>query len=387
MGRKKLKDRQKIDISPIYAIQGKCFGVVSYRGFAPLSVLARMSRADEYHQVNNPTGTQRNLNRKHAREAYDYAQNRSNKKDALWPEIILNIRKSDTLKITPKALTKGPKDAKLTMVKIQIDWGKIKTYKDSNDIAISRVDGNHRLFFAGGEIAPKNYPPLDNVYSPFCITHGVSINDEKEIFKTINREQQRLNVSHLLRLKQQLSSDDELWQKDRPLWIVKRLAEDRGSPFFNAVHKGGKKTKGETYLIKQKSLFDGVKQLLSNFSSYSGIHDQEKLLSIVINFYNAVKSLWQKEWADSKKYKLMTNTGLQSLGIVGGKLMNELFLTRSLKMENFKIKLIPLQKEIPNCWESKGEFMAGKSGRPGAQKIAEEIMSIISIIDDSELEV
>jgi len=380
------KTQDKPHVSSIYAIRGKCFGVTSYRGFAPLSVLARMSMADVYHQLNNPTGTQRDLNYKHAREAYEYAKNRSNKKDALWPEIILNIRNNEVLQIRAKSQTKGPKDTGLTMVKIQIDWNKIQNCKISNAVAISRVDGNHRLHFTSGEVN-KNYPALDHVYSPFCITEGISIDEEKEIFKTINYEQKKLNVTHLLRLDEQLSTDDELWNRSKALWITKKLSEDRKSPFFNAVHKGGKKTKGETYLIKQKSLYDGINQILQNFDYHTSIHDRQKLLSVIINYFNAVKSLWTQEWADSKKYKLMTNTGLQAMGIVGGKLMNILTPSGSLKVDDFKDKLIVLQREIPDCWNSKGDFVAGKSGRPGAQKIAEQIMPLITAITDTELEV
>jgi DNA sulfur modification protein DndB len=386
MGRKKLKDRQKIDVSPIYAIQGKCFGVVSYRGFAPLSVLSRMSTADEYHQLTNPTGTQRNLNYKHAKDAYHYAKDHSNKKDALWPEIILNIRLQDALTISTKGAAKGPKDVRLSSIKIQIDWEKIRSCKVSEKIAVSRVDGNHRLYYVGGEIN-KKYPPLDSVYSPFCITDGISVDDEKLIFMTINHHQKKLNVDHLLRLKQQLSTPDEMWTKNRALWLVTRLGEDRKSPFFKEVHKGGKKTKVESYLIRQKSLLDGVNQILRNFTIHKKIYDREKLLTIIINYFNSVKSLWPDEWIDSRKYKLMTNTGLQAIGIVGGMLMNMLSPSGSLKEKDFMDRLIQLKREKRNCWESKGEFMEGRSGRPGAQKIADEIIAIVTTFDDSSLEV
>ncbi len=387
MGKKKLKDRKKTAISSIYAMAGNCFGVRSYRGFAPLSVLSQMSMADEFNQRSNPDGTQRGLKKRHAKEAYEYARDHINDKDALWPEIILNIREPDVVKIKKQARTKGPKDAEIDMVKIQIFWDKIKSYKNAKKTAISRVDGNHRLYYAGGEIDSKRYPALQNVYSPFCIIKGTTVDDERWIFMTINYEQKKLNVSHLLRIKQQLSSDNEMWRSDKGLWIVTRLGTDQISPFYNEIFKGGRKVKGEKYLIRQKSLLDGVNQTLQNFVYHTKINDREKLLTIIINFYMAVEDLWPHEWRDKKKYMLMTSTGLQALGIVGGKLMTLLYPLGLLKKDDFKNKLIQLKQSVDDCWESKSEFMVGKRGRPGAQQIAEDIMNEIGTIDENDLEI
>ena len=101
------------------------------------------------------------------------------------------------------------------------------------------------------------------MYSPFCITQGITIDDEKRIFMTINRQQKRLNVTHLLRLQEQLSTEDDLWDKDRGAWLVKKLSEDKTSPFYKQVFKGGKRAKGEIYLIRQKSPL-GAPYILTN---------------------------------------------------------------------------------------------------------------------------
>ncbi|MCK9554969.1 DGQHR domain-containing protein [bacterium] len=387
MSQKKKTEKNKIEISPIYAMAGICLGVQCYRGFAPLSILSKMSQADEYHQNNNPNGTQRNLKPKHAREAYEFAKNNYKKENSLWPEIILNIRIKDTIRIKDQARAKGPKDANLSFVKIQINWDKLNEYKKNNKIAISRVDGNHRLYFAGGEIRPKTYTELREVYSPFCIIENIAIENERSIFRTINAEQKKLDVSHLLRIEQQLTPDDVLWTNNKALWIVTKLGNDGKSPFCGQIHKGGKKTKGETYLIKQKSLLDGVRQLLRNFPQHASINNKDTLFSAVVNYFNAVHELWPSEWMDSRNYKLMTNTGMQTLGIIGGKLMSELLTTKSLKKEGFQMKLSKVKRQIKNCWDSKGDFTAGKSGRPGAQKIADEMYEIISDTTNINIEV
>lgn len=60
----------KIDV-----IKGKALGVNVYRGFAKLCDLSLISKADIYDSKENPTGTQRDLSPKHAREAYYYVKN------------------------------------------------------------------------------------------------------------------------------------------------------------------------------------------------------------------------------------------------------------------------------------------------------------------------
>jgi len=360
----------------IYAISGNCLGIKCYRGFATLSILSQMSMADEFHQQNNPFGTQRDLNRKHAREAYEYAKDCKGKKHTIWPEIILNIVDRKVVKIINRSAVKGPKEHESFLVKIQIDLEKISELKKKGEIAISRVDGNHRLFFAGGE--HRGFSPLDDIYSPFCIMVNIGDENEKIIFRTINNEQKKLNVSHLQRLEIQTAPRPELWEKNKALCIVEMLYEDTESAFYQKIHKGGKKPKGETYIIKQKSLYDGIDQILKNYTLHSNLDNQQTTLRlIIINYFKAIQELWPKEWENSQEFKLMTNTGMQALGIVGGKLMAMLHHTSSWRKDDFKDKLMPLKREMPSFWNSKEPSMDGKSGRPGAQKIAEDIMEII----------
>lgn len=379
MRKKKIKDRKPIEVTPIYAMQGYCFGVLCYRGFAPLSILSRISLPDEYHPINNPLGTQRELRVKHAKDAYNYAKKNKNS-IALWPEIILNVRDKKVLTIVTKAPTKGPKDEDLSFVKIQIDWDKINEAKKKNKTVIARVDGNHRLYYAGGEMR-KNFDALDDVYSPFCIMEGITTDQEKIIFRTINAEQSRLNITHLLRIETETTPDAELWSKNKTLWIVNRLTHDTDSPFFGQVYTGGKKGKGEVYDITQKGIFDGVNQLLKEFTSHDIIKSSDKLLPIIKNYFSAIKEIWGIEWSNNKNYKLKTNTGLQAVGIVGGKILNNIFNSpiKDFKIERLKEQIITIRNEYKDFWKSDNEqFMKGKSGRAGAVKIAEDIYEILS---------
>ncbi|MGB3480331.1 MAG: DGQHR domain-containing protein [bacterium] len=384
---KKHKIHKKGNITSLYAIASKCFGIISYRGYAPLSVLSRISMADEYDQVDNPAGTQRELNKRHAKDVYEYAKNSRNSK-ALWPEIILNIRKKDAVKIQSKGKSKGPKSSGIDMVKIQLVWGKIDEYKNSKEIAISRVDGNHRLYYAGGEINDKQFPRLSDIQSPFCIMWDISKADELRIFRDVNFEQKHLNTSHLYRIQTQTLTPDELWTDNKGLWLTNRLSQDTKSPFYTLVHKGGRKKRGQVYLIKQKSLLYAINKLLQKFPDHEVITDRDKLLLAIINYFNAIKSIWPKEWKDTKKYRLMSGTGLIAFGIVGGRLMSLLFhASGKLREEDFKKKLIQLRRRKSDFWRRDSPHLEGRTGRPGAEKIAEDIMELINAIGDSGLEV
>jgi len=59
-------------------------GVRVFRGFAKLSDLARISRPDVYDAHKNPTGTQRDLSPRHAKDAYEYVRTND---FGYWPEV------------------------------------------------------------------------------------------------------------------------------------------------------------------------------------------------------------------------------------------------------------------------------------------------------------
>src|ERR1041385_5929820 len=80
------------------AIRGRVLGVNVYRGFAKLGDLADISQADIYHQVDNPTGTQRELSLTHARDAHDYVRTHDL---GFWPEVFLCARLKSSITFTP----------------------------------------------------------------------------------------------------------------------------------------------------------------------------------------------------------------------------------------------------------------------------------------------
>jgi hypothetical protein len=111
-----------------------------FRGSAPLAHLALISQPDVFDQETNPEGLQRDLSPKHASEAYEYAhRNAEPGRPRAFPEVVLNVRDKNAVKVDE--LEGGPDDTRHVRLRFTADQGK------RGKVSVSRVDGNHRLFF------------------------------------------------------------------------------------------------------------------------------------------------------------------------------------------------------------------------------------------------
>ena len=189
------------------AIKAHVLGVDVVRGYARLCDLAAISYADVYDAKTNPTGTQRDLNAKHARDAYEYIQRED---VAFWPEIFLALRDKDVFSFQILDKSTGHGLAKFNIRKIE----------NSEQIDISRIDGNHRLHFADGK--SEGYPAITKTVS-FCLAIDIDLDTEIKLFRDINNNQRRMNTSHLDNIKLRLDTEDAIAKKDPTLYIANRL--------------------------------------------------------------------------------------------------------------------------------------------------------------------
>lgn len=356
----------------LHAVQSKALDVYCYRGFAKLSDLAKISNADEYHPTINPSGIQRELNKKHAREAYNYASKEIPGEKRIWPEIILNLRSKDGVKVEGGSSYKHmPQD--MFPVQIKIDLQKIN--RSNINPTFSRVDGNHRLYYAAG--IDKKHPCL-NITVPFCIINNVSKDEEKLIFKTINETQAKLKTDHILRIKGQLTPDEKLMEEDPVLWLTHQMRGQQASPFYGLVYIAGQKERSAPYIIKQTSLYDGIRILYKELDfGLKKLENLRHLSPIIIRYFTAVKKKWSEEWMNPKGYLLMTNTGMQALGFVGAYLIDKQVKSRQLNEDDFYREL----KGVDFSWKQiKGEGGKKKlqTGRAGGEMIAGAIKEQIS---------
>ena len=174
---------------------GTCLGHQAYRGFGSLADLAGISKAEIFDQDTNRSGTQRNLSVQHARKAYQYVSERPN---AFYPEMVLNVRDKSYVKFS--------------QIEEQADvrFGTLEFVKDprqQGEIVVSRLDGNHRLWFADGH--EKGMEPVSRPVS-FCLLTLEDLDTELELFRDINDNQMGMNTSHLQNITARLLGEKAL---------------------------------------------------------------------------------------------------------------------------------------------------------------------------------
>ncbi len=332
-------------------IRGIVLGVKVYRGYAKLSDLARISKADIFDKNQNPMGTQRGLNRKHARRAYDYVA----KDDlAFWPEVFLCARNPDAIKYIP--LKKNAQFGTITINQALIDT--------LNQIAISRVDGNHRLHFADGS-DPK-MPAIDKEVS-FCLAYDLDLQQELVLFKDINDNQRRMDTSHLDNIQVRLTPRKILKQQSPELYIAKKLGSDEKSPLRGRIYEGGKKS--SSIDIPLRALKTGIRFMFSKSAELPPLQDADAQYRVIRNYFLAVKKWQAKAWAKPRAHIILRGAGLWAICFIGA-----IVIDRSLARGKFATDdMVKVLKSGKNWdWSNAGPFK-GYSGRGGALEISNTV--------------
>ncbi len=349
------KDTSSLSI-PV--LKAHLLGIDVVRGYARLCDLALMSRADIYDAKMNPTGTQRDLSPKHARDAYEYVKS---EEIAFWPEVFLALR--------------DPRVATVSVVDVQTGFATLdvsmKVIREVDQICISRVDGNHRLHFADG--LSEGYPPIEKVVS-FCLALDMTPEKEIKLFRDINDNQRRMNTSHLDNIKTRLTAESELIARDPMLFIANRLKNAPESPLSGLVYDGGRTD--ITKFIPLRTLKTGLEYMFSRPTRLTALDDRQAQAIVVMNYFSALKR-WQPEaWKHPKDYLLLRGAGLWGACFLGAEIID-----RALAKGNYKPDdMVRILKSGPAWdWSQAGPFK-GLSGRAGALRIRD--MIVADLIDD-----
>jgi DGQHR domain-containing protein len=338
-------------------IKTEILGILTYRGSGKLSEISKVSRADVFDEKKNKRGTQRSLKLNHAKSAYEYVKNNP---IGFWPEVVLCCRKSDVIMFESK-------DREIGAGLLHIDLNKIEAASKKNIIAISRVDGNHRLHFAQGD-PDEELAPIEKNAS-FCLLMDLKLDQEIQLFRDINNNLERMPTSHLDYITVRLTPEEELKKNNPSLYIAQQLDEDKESPFFHRVSKTGKKNDERD--IPLRSLKSGLQYLRSYSKELKTLSDSNVDIEYVIikNYFLALKR-WQPDaWERPREYLLLRGAGFWGACFLGGVVIDRCLSDGKWEVDDME-KLLRSGKDWD--WSNKGDF-AALSGRGGAVKISEKI--------------
>jgi len=229
------------------ALVGHNLNLCVVRGFATLADLARVSRADVYDQVMNPAGTQRELNKKHAQQCFEYAAGSlgvdADADPRAFPEVACNVRQDhlsvlrlveldEETEIAPESLAELLQERVALFLHVYVDGD-----CTADAVSISRLDGNHRLH--GAELA-GNLDAAEDVVIPYALFVNLRRNQEAELFIDFNNEHKGMEAAHLLTLRASTQSDLDLMSRDLALWLARSLSAV-DEPFDGVVFHGGSK--------------------------------------------------------------------------------------------------------------------------------------------------
>lgn len=360
----KYKVNTKMPLPSFPVVKGKCLGHVAYRGFGSLSEIAGISKADIFDQDKNRSGTQRNLNVPHARKAYQYVKNTDK---AFYPEMILNVRDKSYVKFTANETVGETTFGLLEFV---------KNPKIGSKIIVSRLDGNHRLWFADGH--EKSMEAVARPVS-FCILVVEDLEAELEIFRDVNDNQMGMNTSHLQNIQARLLGDKVLKIQDPASYIVQRLIKEESSPLYGRVHEGGVVEKNSTLSgLTIANLTSSVRDMLSRSTKLAQFADADAQYKVIENYWKAIKKWLPKAWNKPKDYLIFKGVGLYAISYVGIEVID-----RSLSKGKFSTNdMLKYLQQMPQESLLSGATLP-YAGRGGGRKMANDL--IANLTDDGQV--
>jgi len=335
----------------IPVIRGQVLGITVLRGYTRLCDIASISKPDIYDQKKNPTGTQRDLNPKHAKAAYEYVKLRAL---AFWPEVFLCVRDRGAVQYLP---TEADSDFGTLLINLDM-------LRNSVKVVISRVDGNHRLHYGDG--SQEGFEPIERPVS-FCLAYELSLEQEIILFRDINNNQRRMNTSHLDNIEARLTSDETQKREHPDLYIAQKLGRDNTSPISGLVYEGGKKNVGQ--IIPLRTLRTGIQYMLSRPTKLTALGDAEAQYKVIRNYFEAIQKWQPQAWGEPTRYLVLRGSGLWGICFIGADVIDRVLKQGKFSAEDM-VEILKSGKDWD--WSNSGDFQ-GYGGRGGATKICDKV--------------
>ena len=273
----------------IQCITGNSAGRAVLLGFAPASLLHRLSFADVLDE-DTCRGYQRRLNLQHSLDFRRYIQQAG----------------SSTISLT---FNLRPERSAAWRV-VEGRGGGATLVIDSSEVKVlAQVDCQHRI----GNLADIG------VELPFMCFIGLSEREEMEVFSVINSKARGLSSSLLDFHDAQLTAD---LGNDRPeLYVALFLRHEPSSPWFRQLDLGGS-TSGMARRASLRTIQKAVKQFLGR-TKIMASGNIDGAAHVVLDFWSALVTVLPQQWANPRKHLLTKGVGVYALMEIAADLYNE----------------------------------------------------------------
>jgi DGQHR domain-containing protein len=381
---------ETLDFGP--CLSGRNLNLLVFRGFANLDELAAISAPDVYDRYANPSGTQRELDPKHAASCYEYATSSGNvlpqDDPRSFPEIILNARDRQVVELYQvddpdflldlDSFTSEP-EFPGGMVGVRVRVSDIDFPQPTKSPQISRVDGNHRLSGVDLDDVLAGEGEPEDIAVAFCLYVGLNTEQEVKLFKDINGEHKGMDVTHLTNIEVRIDGDSlKTDPARRHKWMADRMAQPDGAfagmVFFGGARAGAKAALGKVPPVKLNTLASTLKLQMSKATLVmANLQDKpDHVLELMNRYWFAVRKVFAAEWADRTNFILLQTIGLSGFAQLGATLMDMGYADKRVEQSDFEIYLQAVKKEVD--LSRSAEQWKGVAGAGGANRVAEVLI-------------
>jgi len=326
----------------IEGLLGKCASREVFLGFAPASLLYKISVADVLNEETRQ-GYQRRFDPKHSRDFRRYIQG----VDATTIPLAFNLR---------------PRNDRAWQLVSDGNGPVVLTVDSSCPDVMYQVDCQHRLGFLAGE----------NIELAFMAFIGLEVGKEMEIFSVINGKAKGLSTSLLDYHDTQLAADLE--QESPELFIALKLHEDERSPWHGQLDLGGVSTSGMKRRASLRTMKKASKRFLRETKCLKQI-SVPLAYRVLCDFWRAVAKALEPEWKKPRKHFITKGIGVYALSSVAGDLYIEAKFKGTAECDEayFFAELVGFIDEFD--WSNSGP-LKGLGGEAGANEAVNMLRNV-----------
>jgi DGQHR domain-containing protein len=238
------------------------------------------------------------------------------------------------------------------------------------------IDGQHRM--AGIRAAIQEKGELASLELPVALYEFLETRDCADIFLSINTEQKPVPRSLVYDLYGVASEEIIDPPAVRARDIASSLNEERSSPYFQLIKfPGTPRFKGG---IALSTAVSAIKPLVEEKGVLEqvGITELEMQMTIIFNFFKALKSLYGDAWLDK------SNAFLYAAGFTGGiEFFKNRIVPYCINQRSFKLEVMQQALELLSDNPIHQEEVKGIGGKDAPRLIHERLVKAFTPVSDT----